>query len=57
MRYTLKGLKALYANKYLDVYGFYNYKSHCWEFEVRGVSDEIRENYQTISEIEEGNRP
>lgn len=51
MKYTIEGLRNKFKDKYIDVYGTYNYKLRCWEFEVRSVKDECWENHETVSEI------
>lgn len=45
MRYTKQQLIKKYKGKFVDVYGYYNYKKQCWEFEVRGTSKVLRENF------------
>ena len=43
--YTGAELLEKFKGKYIDVYEHYNYQKHITEYEVRGVSKTIRENY------------
>lgn len=57
--YTANQLKnwKKFQDKYLDTYPqhfeYWNDKTHKYEtvYEVRGISDTIKENYQTVNEI------
>ena len=44
-KYTKEELIKKYTNKFIDIYGTFNYAEQKWYFEVRGVSSTIKENY------------
>lgn len=47
MKYTKEYLMKNYLGKFINIYGTYNFQLKRWEFELRGVSNEIRENYES----------
>lgn len=55
--YTTEQLKKKYQDKFINVYPhhheYWNEKTNKYQtvYEVRGTSDTIRENYQTVEEI------
>lgn len=48
--YTAKELISKYRGKYINTHPTYDYTTRQWRYEVRGVSDHIRENYNPPEE-------
>jgi hypothetical protein len=44
-KYTAEELLKKYRGKYINTYPTYDYSRREWLYEVRGVSKQIRENY------------
>ncbi len=53
-KYTKEQLIKKYQNKFIDIYGEFDYKKQIWFFEVRSVKSEIWENHNLPEEATKG---